>query len=253
MTWHVLSASEIGTSHVASGGRCDDSCWAQVEVTPAGKDVLSLFVADGAGSAEMGGRGAELAIQAAADFLGTQLSRPESLISYEFAAGCLTSIRERLATTADSEGRELRAYATTFLGVVSCEAGTLVMQLGDGAVALDVGNGLEVPITPMSGEYANMTCFVTDENAVGELVARAFPVAASRVAVFTDGIQRIAMNLATNTPHEPFFKPFFSALAECTPDREDELNAALTRFLKSSSVNERTDDDKTLALAVRVP
>jgi len=34
------------------------------------------------------------------------------------------------------------------------------------------------------------------------------------------------------------------------PQQEDELLAALMRFLVSAAVNERTDDDTTLALAV---
>jgi hypothetical protein len=35
--------------------------------------------------------------------------------------------------------------------------------------------------------------------------------------------------------------------------KEDELTAALVDFLNSERVNERTDDDKTLALALLVP
>ena len=58
--------------------------------------------------------------------------------------------------------------------------------------------------------------------------------------------------MATNTAHEPFFKPFFSILAKTTSDQEDQLEAALVGFLNSEAVNERTDDDKTLALAVLV-
>jgi hypothetical protein len=62
-------------------------------------------------------------------------------------------------------------------------------------------------------------------------------------------LQRLALNLATNTPHEPFFEPFFKVLSIVGENKEDELTAALVDFLKSERVNERTDDDKTLALA----
>ena len=104
----------------------------------------------------------------------------------------------------------------------------------------------------MSGEYANMTRFVTDEDAVSALATKTYSTPVLRAAAFSDGIQKIAMNLATNVPHEPFFAPFFKALANATPDQEDKLHAALVRFLNSASVNERTDDDKTLALALYV-
>jgi hypothetical protein len=55
--------------------------------------------------------------------------------------------------------------------------------------------------------------------------------------------------MATNTAHVPFFTPFFNVLATATAAQEDHLQAELVRFLQSSAVNERTDDDKTLALA----
>ncbi|MDY0748430.1 hypothetical protein SNE35_28280 [Paucibacter sp. R3-3] len=58
--------------------------------------------------------------------------------------------------------------------------------------------------------------------------------------------------MATNTAHEPFFAPFFKVLAAAAATQEDELQSALVRFLGSPAVNERTDDDKTLALAVQV-
>jgi hypothetical protein len=101
----------------------------------------------------------------------------------------------------------------------------------------------------MMGEYANMTNFVTDENAIELLAVRVLPALADRVAVFSDGIQRLALNMATNTAHTPFFTPFFTVLATATAAQEDYLQVELARFLQSPAVNERTDDDKTLALA----
>ena len=151
------------------------------------------------------------------------------------------------------QGLKARDFACTLLGVISSKLGTMVFQVGDGGVVIDVGAGLEVPIAPMAGEYANMTHFVTDEDAVNVLATKAFQSAAGRVAVFSDGLQRLALNMATNTAHEPFFAPFFKVLASASEAQEDELQAALARFLASPAVNERTDDDKTLALAVQIP
>jgi hypothetical protein len=123
------------------------------------------------------------------------------------------------------------------------------MQIGDGGIVVDVGNGLAVPINPMAGEYANMTNFVTDENAIDVLAVAVLPARPAKVAVFSDGVQRLALNMATNTAHVPFFTPFFTVLATATAVQEDHLQAELARFLQSPAVNERTDDDKTLALA----
>lgn len=211
-----------------------------------------MFVSDGAGSAAKGGVGSETAIEAAATFIDEKLASPGFSVCNELARECVSVVRGRIAAVASSAGLASRDYACTFLGVISSIRGTVVFQIGDGGVAIDVGNGLEVPVVPMSGEYANMTHFVTDEDALHVLEIKVFPFRALRVAAFSDGIQRLALNMASNTPHEPFFNPFFAALATAKADQEDQLQNALLNFLDSAAVNERTDDDKTLALALLV-
>ena len=252
VSWRAVAASTIGTSHVATGGICEDSCLAQVDISPDQPPLLSIFVADGAGSAARGGQGAELAIEASAAFVSSKLVSPGFAMHEEFAIECVIAIRNRIYAQAVKDGFKVRDYACTFLGVLSSAKGTLVMQIGDGGIVLDTGHGLNVAITPMSGEYANMTHFVTDEDAIQVLISKVFPNKASKVAVFTDGIQRLALNMASNTAHDPFFFPFFKVLASIPSEQEDQLQNALVNFLNSASVNERTDDDKTLVLALSI-
>lgn len=250
MTWRVAAASAVGTSHLATGTGCEDSYLAQVETEPTKPPLLTIFVADGAGSAAHGETGAELAIQAATAFAGKHYAQSvEFPLNDHWAVECIQAVRAKIYAAADQQGEKARDYACTFLGVVASPFATLLMQIGDGGIVVDVGNGLEVPITPMAGEYANMTNFVTDENAIDLLAVTALSTRAEKVAVFSDGIQRLALNMATNTAHAPFFAPFFAVLATATAAQEDHLSAQLARFLQSPAVNERTDDDKTLALA----
>lgn len=250
MTWRLVYASEVGTSHNHTGTLCQDSCWAQVDRLVDGEPLLSVFVADGAGSAAKGGEGAELAIEAAAAFIAKKVKQGEFGLSDGLATDLVVAVRDRIYAAAEAEGLKARDFACTFLGTLSTAVGTLVLQIGDGGVVLDVGAGLEVAVVPMSGEYANMTHFVTDEDAVTVLQTRTYSTRALKVAAFTDGIQRIALNLSSNTPHEPFFAPFFKGMAKATAEQEDQLQGLLVRFLSSAPVNERTDDDKTLALAL---
>ncbi len=250
MTWRLVCASEIGTSHTHTNTPCQDSCWAQVDHLGDGQPLLSVFVADGAGSAAKGGEGAELAIEAAAAFVAKKVEQGEFGLSDNLATDILLAVRERIYATAEAGNLRAQDFACTFLGVLSTPTGTLVLQVGDGGVVIDVGAGLEVAVVPMTGEYANMTHFVTDEDAVTALASRRYPERALKVAAFTDGIQRLALNMATNTPHEPFFAPFFNGLAKANAEQEDQLQGLLVKFLGSAPVNERTDDDKTLALAL---
>jgi hypothetical protein len=101
----------------------------------------------------------------------------------------------------------------------------------------------------MVGEYVNMTNFVTDKHAIDVLVVKRLSTRAEKVAVFSDGIQWMALNMASKTAHDPFFTPFFTVLARATTEQEEHLQAELEQFLQSPAVNERTDDDKTLAFA----
>ncbi|MCL2590857.1 MAG: protein phosphatase 2C domain-containing protein [Betaproteobacteria bacterium] len=250
MTWRIAAASEVGTSHSATGGTCQDSCLALVESDPNKSPFLTLFVADGAGSALLGGTGAQLAMESAAAFVARRRAQtPECALDHAWAVECIAAIRAKILAAASQNAAQPRDYACTFLGVIASPAVTLLMQIGDGAIVIDIGHGLEVPITPMAGEYVNMTHFVTDNNAIDILAVTLLPARADKIAVFSDGLQRLALNMETHTAHAPFFAPFFTALAAATQAQEAHLQNGLTRFLQSQAVNDRTDDDKTLALA----
>jgi hypothetical protein len=251
VTWRLVSSSQPGTSHTGTGRPCEDSCWAQVHQTAGGHPLLSVFVCDGAGSAKHGGKGADEAIQAAAMYLEKYVAQVEFGLNDEWAVGCITAVREHLYQLAAAENLPPREFACTFLGAIVLPTTSIAFQVGDGGIVLDAGAGLELAVKPMSGEYANMTYFVTDEDAITVLKSRVFGTPVTRVAAFSDGLQRLALNMATNTPHEPFFEPFFKVLSAVAADKEDELTAALIQFLNSGRVNERTDDDKTLVLALQ--
>lgn len=252
VTWRIVAASSVGTSHVTAGKECEDSCLALVEPAGLHPETLTIFVADGAGSASHALAGAELAVEAASAYIKQALGHADFSLTEALAVDCVQAVRESLIARAETKELTPRDFACTFLGLLSNDQGTLVMQVGDGGIVVDVGEGLVVPIAPMGGEYANMTTFVTEASAIDQLATRFYPGKAQRAAVFSDGLQRLALNLAANSVHEPFFKPFFRTLATATASQEEELAPALARFLASEAVNERTDDDKTLVVAVLV-
>jgi hypothetical protein len=72
-----------------------------------------------------------------------------------------------------------------------------------------------------------------------------------RVALFSDGLLRLALNLAAAAPHAPFFNSLFAFLT--SQPSLDATAQALGEFLQSDRVNARTDDDKTLVVAWRRP
>ncbi|HGW5374305.1 TPA: PP2C family serine/threonine-protein phosphatase [Pseudomonas aeruginosa] len=249
LSWEFVSASVAGTSHVESDTPCQDRCIAKSSCQ-GGRSWLAMFVADGAGSAVCAEEGAELALEAALCFWDSLMHESEFGLSDQLAVEFIKTIRSKIYSTAATVGKTARDYACTFLALLSSDQGTLIFQIGDGGIVLDVGAGLELAIAPMSGDYANMTHFVTDENALDYLESKSYEGRVERAAVFSDGVQGLALNLTDSTPHAPFFAPFFSVLSSVAPDQRQQLEPALVRFLESDQVNERTDDDKSMAIAV---
>ena len=250
MSWRLVYASTVGTSHISADLPCQGACQMQIAWLNDQQPLWSVFVADGAGSVSQGGEGAMLAVNEAMAYMSQKVQGGELGLNDVLATNMVLTIRQRLFAEAEAKELAVRDFACTFLGLISSPDGTLIMQIGDGGVVVDLGHGLQLPLTPMAGEYANMTHFITDEDAVSRLETFTSTGRAHKVAAFTDGIQRLALNMLDNSPHVPFFTPFFNGLAAATQEQLDLLPELLKQFLSSPAVNERTDDDKTLALAL---
>jgi hypothetical protein len=247
----VVGASVAGTSHDETGRPCEDDCYGAAEVAADGSPLLILAVADGAGSAPRGKQGAEAAVVALAGAAAEAVGVAGAPLDASLALSLLRAARQSVASLCalEPEDRPLRDFACTLLALVATPRGALAMQIGDGAIVLDCGEGLHVAIEPMSGEYANMTRFITDVDAEARLQARSYTAPPLRAAALSDGLQRLALDLALGAPHPPFFDPLFRTLTQAPAGSQDALTAALAAFLGSAAVNERTDDDKTLVLA----
>jgi hypothetical protein len=106
-----------------------------------------------------------------------------------------------------------RDFATTLVVVISDGEQTLVAHVGDGAVVLQD--------------------------------------AASALVAFTDGLERLALDFAGQRAHAGFFNGIVSPVAASTArGRDSALCAALARYLDGPAVNARTDDDKTVVVAI---
>jgi hypothetical protein len=156
--------------------------------------------------------------------------------------------RKAVFTEAQEREHEPNDYACTLLLVVLFPDRTLAAHIGDGAIVVDDGT-LRVLSWPEQGEYANTTVFLTMENAVETArVYRTEPV--TRFALFSDGLQSLALTYATEEVFAPFIESMLKPLQKPEAD-PTKLEAALAAYLGSDGINKRTDDDKTLVLGVR--
>lgn len=298
--WFWASASCTGTAHVRAGLPLQDAHCCRVlqavratsQGTTVQLDTEGFFVAvlsDGAGSASHGRQGAVLTcrhlVQAASAYF-RRASEPHEaqpaqgdhaagLPSQDECRSWVSGLRERIRRAAESRGLKTRDFACTLIMAISDGAQTLVIHVGDGAVvARDAAHhAWRVLSWPWQGEFASTTAFVTDEPEAAVRIERMDEPVESFV-LFTDGMERLALNMAGKSAFEPFFAAITEPVlmharraqaglgtsvtqeeaenteASTASGRIPELSDHLHAFLDSQAVTDRTDDDKTLVVAV---
>jgi hypothetical protein len=175
-------------------------------------------------------------------------------ISPQFAKDWLSHFQSEVAARAAAEEISSREFACTFLAAVLGQESSVFMQVGDGLIVIPSAEEPEEycwAFWPQRGEYANMTNFATDADAGEKLEHNLIPHRIDEVAVLTDGLQNLTIQYETQMVHTPFFRPIFEWLRPASQASFEKLTAAMTGYLQSEKINERTDDDKTLILATR--
>ena len=255
--WQVIAASVAGSSHLEKRLPCQDVY--AFRVLPGGE--LLAAVSDGAGSAGRSQDGAHLSVEAA--LAGLEALCQEALPGDE--AGWQAAIRnlfdeihQELIALADTAGVPPNDFSATLTCALVTAEWLVIGQIGDGtavaesATSVPSTEGVEHPLfltaRPQRGEYANETCFLTQPDAARCVIVYATRKPVRTLALSTDGLLRLAFRLPGYEPHSGFFKPLFAFAREAM--NETLAQAELAAFLASERVCARTDDDKTLLLAV---
>ena len=231
-----------------------------------GESVLVAVVADGAGSASMGLTGATVMCQQVISGVEALLEAGLCVedLRRSHVVTILDAFHKEIAALAAEQRMRPRDFACTLVTAVLGREAAVFAQIGDGGIVVGhppheylwvfwPDEGAPEDQASFRGEYANQTRFATDADARALL---AFDYSGRRVdeiALFSDGLQRLTLDLAGIGAHEPFFAPLFQTMRLQPTFDSIEASASLERFLNSPRVNERTDDDKTLILASRRP
>lgn len=260
--WKAIVRSSIGVSHQRSSLPCQDyggyRCLENHD-----KPIAIGVVADGAGSARFSEIGAQLTVETAlaelAEFPQFQTDwetrKQENFadltngeVNQKLFAELQQAIVSKLKEKAKELDCDLQDLACTLIVFIATSTWLLSAQIGDGFIVVR-GQGDEayqVLSQPQKGEYWNETTFVTSATALEALQIHWFGQAPQFIAVSTDGLEEVALNLGSWTAHGPFFQPF-DEFMKTTADPEAQ-GTDLEDFLNSDRLNERTDDDKTLLL-----
>lgn len=255
--WRAVAATHTGTGHVRADLPCQDAAAYRIfNGNGTGRPVLVAAVSDGAGSASRSEAGARTAVDTALFHIGQLLAAQRGDVVPELPDMLRQSVcaaHQDIALLAERENIERSEYATTLLLAVHLGDFLGTAQVGDGAVVAGDGEGRYFLATePERGEYANETRFVT---ALADAETPQIGVhemsQCSRLAMFTDGIQNLVLDYNDGAPKP--FPPFFDRAFEWFLAQPDDVKAyaGMRQFLGSPSIQQRTDDDVTLFLAMR--
>lgn len=246
MVWTWAAARCRGTSHVADGSRCQDAF--SSFILPG--DILVGLLCDGAGSAAKGGEGASLVARVLGCCMRQHYRAQQSDPDDDTIFDWLDAARDTIAHAASQRDLRPRDFACTLVATVAHADRALVIHVGDGCVVGKSNDEWQALTWPAHGEYASTTYFVTDDPTPRVAIQR-IDRPLSAVVAFTDGLERLALDFATQTPHAKFFDGIIAPVVQSQAEgRDRRLSQQLQTYLDSPAVNARTDDDKTLLLAV---
>lgn len=252
MIWKSTASSVTGRSHLDRGESGQDYSRAG-SIRIADREFFIGLAADGAGSTTDGGRGAELACETVYGCIIEALRQDGDLsrVTDDQIRDWITTSRTIIAGEADLRGKRLKDFACTLIGTVAGEDHALFFQIGDGAIVISAGGDYETVFWPEQGEYANTTFFVSDETYLESLKCLHRTGSPGEIALFTDGLQNLALSFAQKKAHAGFFRPLFEAIRKDPGNEFSVFSGHLRNFLSRDDVSARSDDDKTLILAVQ--
>jgi hypothetical protein len=242
--WRSIGAKVPGAAHMTHGTPCQDA-FRYAPLTPA---LTALAVADGAGSAPLSKQGAVIAVHRAVayltnivDLLSVDLATWDPAIQCAFDAA-----RGAIHDFASARGLDRQQFATTLQIALVGPHAYCYGRVGDGAGVGRV-DGAFVSLGPApDNAYVNETTFLTSARPEPDVVfdARAL----TDCALFTDGLQPVAMHLRDWQPHGPFFGPLFDFVRgqADVAAAEDRLGV----YLAAGKFHARTDDDRALVISV---
>ena len=250
----VFGGKITGSSHIKKGLPCQDAF--RSEKTDSGEIIIA--VADGLGSAEYSDTGAEIAVNSAVDRIKSLFDRdgkysiPKAALmkNRDIVTGAFSAARKTLEDRAAENGYPLKKLACTLIVVFTWEGYVTTGHIGDGAVTAQTDGKIRIISGPGESEYLNEVTPLTSGNIEDNIRINENIANVEVLAAFTDGCQRAFLEKKNGeyTPYEPFFSPIFSFAKGIT--NEEEASGEIARFLRSEKMEENSDDDKTLVIAV---
>ena len=249
--WFYAGASVRGSSHEVNGSICQDII--HVEALGPERDILIIAISDGAGSASHADEGAKIVVEEWVAFSKNLIAnnpQPATVISdidRKDIENLMLAIQARVTESSTRHQVNPSEYSATMLGAIVHSRGGVVAQVGDGCWVLRSNDVLACASWPQGGEFVGQTVFATSKSASDFIQLATLPPEFDMLVGFTDGIERMAIDLAAMLPSSQFFLPLARGLRDLGTNAEN----ALREFLASDRVCAVTDDDKSIVVILR--
>ena len=257
--WRVAEATAAGSSHLRNNIPNQDAVDYRLVEFGYGQ-VAVVAIADGAGSAPRSDEGSRIAVRAAvASIVDGINKRPAAVFGESMAESLVRDAIKRAKDEVVRYGRrenvDARELAATLIVAVANDSLLTAAQVGDGAViAFDIGAGAATTLCAAhTGEYANETTFITSHSRPDRVasVGHASGYDYDALALITDGLQNLALNMPEREAFMGFWNPILNDLVQT--DEPEAVSARLHTFISGERVQSRTMDDITIAIATRHP
>ena len=245
----AYSASVAGSRHLRRGVERQDRALHRVEA-----DFAIAVVSDGAGSARNSALGATVATTratGAAAWRMLDLAEPPTAADLEVVLReTAYGVRQSLEELSRQTGEPLQSYANTLLLSIQTDSLLGAAQVGDGGMVISNDQGsFDWLTSPQHGEYVNQTTFITSREWLERMEVRVVEDQPKYLAMFSDGLENLVIEHATQQPFFGFFNNIFQWLeGQSDPGRAE---AELSGLLRSPRVTSKSDDDITLLLTIR--
>lgn len=163
--WNIIGVAVQGKSHIKSNIVCQDKIYHLYK-----NNIFLMCLCDGAGSAKLSHIGAEQISQFICEDFSTNFDKYyENENANEVKSIVLNNTLKLLEELSLANKCDLKDLACTLLVVAIKEEKKIVLHLGDGVIGYTKNNELKVLSSPENDEFANMTVFVTSQNAINKI------------------------------------------------------------------------------------
>ena len=243
--WESVCCEVQGIKHQKNGIPCQDKTF---ELFQNGVHVIAL--ADGAGSASHSHFGAECVVRTISHLM---VKHFQDYIACDdgrkVKEEIIRELRQQLEEEAQNRKCLLKDLASTMLFVAIREDQFIIAHIGDGVIGyLEGKSELKVASSPDNGEFANITTFVTSNEAT--ISMRLFKGTINNKNAFvlmSDGTEQSFYNKQTNKLANVIVKLMYKT---CSLDKKD-IKAQLEDSFNSIIIK-KTQDDCSIAILARL-